>query len=939
MKKLLETKWIILSNTVPVIILLLLLNWDYQVFKSSLSEDSIEIWQWTWGIIIGYGIINLELGFSIHKINRGLQALLSIINMLLGIGIIFFAFYFANKIHPWSIPQWMTNNYLVLYFPTFIMPTIAYSIYALILFFTPNPEDKKAWKSFLIALAVPLICYLFVTFIIPALKNSFDDIHQYSYTLIASIAPVIFLFFLLQGFYIVIKNKSGFWQKYQLPIKIVFTLVLPIAGLITNFVITNEGFETRRPGIFGDFHHFWFYALTIINGAVLCINNPEGSIKRLALFLLRCVTFSFTLYFFLVFLPYMPLSILGIILIGLGFLTLTPIILMLLHSMTLKEDWNYLKNYFSRLRLSLYAVGSFLVIPIMVTLYFSFQRSNLMNALDYVYNPDFTESKASVWNGPLESTLTKIYQAKSNRNQLFMGYNRPYLSSYYDWLVLDNLVLSDSKIKRLNKVFFNEKTDLPQRRQPMLRPENPNVNIEKVKVDSKYDRQTKTWTSTVDLDISNSLNAGMQEYSTTFTLPDGCWISDYYLDIEGRREKGILAEKKSAFWVYTNIVNVRRDPGILYYEQGNDVSFRVFPFEGKQTRTTGMEFIHRSPVEIIIDGQKIKLGSEQVITQPVSYGSDEDNIRIVSAKEKQGLKRINREPYLHLIVDHSANSADLELAKIIKQITAQNPEWAAHSKLSLVNSSIETIDLTDSFQGSLGLLDKEGGFMLERALKKLLFDSYHNPTDRIPVFYVITDDFDNAIIENNSLSDWKFTYPGNDLFYVTNGKSTSTHNLWEGLTIPTDESNEGFYTRKLKLPTGEIRYLRDDNKDEFVLLDPYFDIDEDDLEGKTIESALLIEGLRRSEILYPEEAADNWGNLVRASFQTGIMTPVTSYIALENEAQKAALLRKQKQVLSGKKGLDAGEEPDQMSEPTWWFVGAMMILLMWYRRKRLAVKN
>ncbi|QCK16245.1 MSEP-CTERM sorting domain-containing protein [Mangrovivirga cuniculi] len=938
MKKLLETKWILITNTAPLIVLLLLLNWDYQVFKSTLSEENIKIWQWTWGIIIGYGILNLIFSYSSNKMKRGLQALISFINMLLGIGIIFFAFYYSHDIHPGSIPLWMTNNFLVLYFPTFIMPTIAYSIYLLIIYFTPNPEDKKAWKSFLIALSVPLLFYLLITLFIPLLKTSFKDIDNYIYILGASIGPVIFLFFLLQGFYVLLKNKSGFWKKNQLTIKIIFALILPIAGLITNFVITNEGFETRRPGVFGDFHHFWFYALTIINGILLCVNNPQDRSKRLFLFLLRCITFSFTIYFFLVFLPYMPLSILAVILIGLGFLTLTPIILMLLHSMTMKEDWNYLKAYFSRKRLSLYAVGSFLVIPIVLTIYFGFQRVNLMNALDYVYNPDFTESKAIVWDGPLKSTLDKIYKAKSNRNSLFMGYNQPYLSSYYDWLVLDNLVLSDSKIKRLNKAFFDEETDLPNRRQPNLRPENPDIKIENVKVDSEYDQITKTWTSTIDLEINNTLNLSMQEYSTSFTLPDGCWISDYYLDIEGRREKGILAEKKSAFWVYTNIVNVRRDPGILYYEHRNDISFRVFPFDSKQTRTTGLELIHSSPTEIIIDGHTIKLGSEQVITTPVSFDSNEDNIRIVTAKEKHTLERINRQPYLHFIIDYSANSPKLPYQEIVDAVLNKHSSWTKKAKVSVVNSSIATFDLDENLEKNLLFEDREGGFMLERAMKKLLFDNYSNPSEEIPVFCVITDDFYDAIIDKNSLSDWKFTYPGNDLFYTTNGETINTERLWNDLTHSSSE-DKNFYTRKLKLPNGETRYLRDDKKDEFVLLDPYFEIDEDDLSGKTIESALLIEGLRRSEILYPEEAADNWPNLVKASFQTGIMTPVTSYIALENEAQKAALLRKQKQVLSGKKGLDAGEEPDQMSEPTWWFVGGLMILLICFRRKRLAIKG
>ena len=64
------------------------------------------------------------------------------------------------------------------------------------------------------------------------------------------------------------------------------------------------------------------------------------------------------------------------------------------------------------------------------------------------------------------------------------------------------------------------------------------------------------------------------------------------------------------------------------------------------------------------------------------------------------------------------------------------------------------------------------------------------------------------------------------------------------------------------------------------------------------------------------------------------MTPVTSYLVVENEAQKAILKKKQEQVLSSNKSLDLDEDTRRMSEPGLWLLTILFGLVLLYRQMK-----
>ena len=103
------------------------------------------------------------------------------------------------------------------------------------------------------------------------------------------------------------------------------------------------------------------------------------------------------------------------------------------------------------------------------------------------------------------------------------------------------------------------------------------------------------------------------------------------------------------------------------------------------------------------------------------------------------------------------------------------------------------------------------------------------------------------------------------------------------------------------------------------------------------ESGMLLESQRRQLLLHPEQQEKYWRILVKNSFESNILSEYTSYIALENEAQKAVLKRKQREVLNANSNLDLVQDLERMSEPELWLMMAIVGLLGIYReRKKIA---
>ncbi|MBN1181866.1 MAG: MSEP-CTERM sorting domain-containing protein, partial [Bacteroidales bacterium] len=645
MRNLLNPKWLFIINALPLMVLFSLFFGQFSIIKTLLEESSIQLWKY-FGLSLGIlGILNFAYAAYLTLKKQNVSVWYGLIALLFYIPFIYLYGYHIDKIIPFSIPQWMVSGNIFLYVGTFLMPTLIYSLFVLVSYFTPENKEHKAWTNFLIAIGIPIAGYMFSQLILPLWRQVEGEFYIHAIVVLIISVTLVFLFFLIRGVFILATQKTEVWHKYQLAWKIPIAIVLPLVGLSVNNGHIFNNFGVCGLGIFGDFNNACFYILAIVNGIMVCLPNLDNKIYRLLLFIGRSITFAYTFYFFVVFLPFMPLSVIAIIAIGTGFLMLTPLLLFVIHINELSKDFSYLRTMFSKKLLIGVSVLFFLIIPAFITATYLKDKSVLNETLSYLYSPDYSK-QYEIDKSSLQKTLNIIKSHKDHRDNSgeIFGNGIPYLSSYFNWLVMDNLTLSDSKINTIEKIFFgNTSFELPIENIP-----NDNVNTTSISVNSTYDKTQNAWKSWVDLEISNkSENTWFAEYATTIDLPEGCWISDYYLYVGDKKEPGILAEKKSAMWIFSQIRNENRDPGILYYLTGNKVAFRVFPFSKDEIRKTGIEFLHKEPVKLNIDNNVIELGN---IDETVYKNFETENIAYVSTQQKQKLNSVKRKPYFHFLV-------------------------------------------------------------------------------------------------------------------------------------------------------------------------------------------------------------------------------------------------------------------------------------------------
>jgi hypothetical protein len=805
------------------------------------------------------------------------------------------------------------------------------------------------------AIGAPVALYLFILLVSKAGGlNGFNSI-AFATGMIS--LGVLMFAGLVRALIVMLRSLRSWGATGERAAIIIFAAILPLCGLLLNRSIPFPV----------DFQAWEIYGLVVVNAAILLLASlKHAQWPRLSFYLL-CATFPFSLYFFIVFLPYTPLSILAIIAMGAGFLVLAPIFLFVLHLHALHQARRPLIAEGTDHRVTLAGILCFLLLPAFFTSRALADKTALNAALDYVYSPAITAEKLVY-----PANVTNLRRALSSHRSYKNGIYYPLLSDFYSWLVFDHLVLPDDKLDRLEQTFFgvagsrlnrdplrqglngwgNGRSVRDRTRMPRAAPAPRTVGVEQL--DVKTTPTTgKDRVTTFTLTLRNNGEAPA-EFAQKIPLPSGVFVSGFRLHINGEPVPGRIFEKKTALWVYTMIRDSeRRDPGLLYYNTRDELELRVFPVNGRASAVVEIDFIH--PGTAVSGNLNPRTKDPAAVLTQLGASlrpqiTRDRNEFVVTGLNLDKFPRVEREPYLHLIIDRSSDNAHTrDLSAALPRLKEKFPQ-ARLARVTLVN--FDVVDLITELTPlealarnipaeAMNNLPVSGGLALDLCLARAIRQHRDLDLDRAaegdrlrptPVFVILSSKASTRKLELELTEKWSDLLPGLEIYELGADGALQSH-------LQGTRGTPLFRLGNTVRPLATRQALRFPAAVDTAALTYWSP--PDSAWRAVADSALPTETTPWSQALTLQLQDQDHGRtpgtyrldrkaLVHASRESGILLPVTSYIVVENSAQWKMLELSERQKLDQNDALDFRETP----APPAIFLGLGLVAWMGWRRWR-----
>jgi hypothetical protein len=785
----------------------------------------------------------------------------------------------------------------------------------------------------------------------------------YFFATLVIVAGLLMFFGVLRVLLVVLRNVQTWHPTGERWAVVILALVLPLAGLTLNITIPFPV----------DFQATEVYLLTFANALVVLLAVWTGEAQPRLSWHLLWATFPFSLYFFIVFLPFTPLSVLAVIAMGAGMLVLTPILLFALHLHLLAKAWRQVADRASRRRLLLGGAMAVLLLPAFFTLRAVADKASLNAALDHVYEPTVPAGDIA-----FDGNLVNLRRALNSHRSYKEGIYYPLLSDYYAWLVFDNLVLPDDKLDALETVFFaprlagdsidamrkgkgttgrGQVSDRKRVRRGAPVPKTVELANTNVRVAGAEARGSVV---TLSLELRNAGTIAA-EYETLLTLPAGVFIQGFRLQVGDTLVPGRIFERKTALWVYSMIRDLEnRDPGVLYYRTPTEVELRVFPVLAGKPVTVEMDFL--VPASVAASDLTAGSGTPAQVLQHIGRqlqplvarpGSGE---RVVAGLGNLTLPVPEQETYLHLIVDRSAEHGFRgDFPALWPVLRAKFPH-AKQVRVALANFEVTAVhhELTDIERPpalTAAELDRimplSGGLALDLALahglrthrdRELDLESPAQPLPPRPVFVILSRAAVERPLDLPITRAWVDLVPALELNELGADGSFRAHRR--------DHAPAGGVLRM----GSSVRPVVADRMVRFAPGDAADEIQSWELGrwvGLHVSPSTPDAGwIRAAELQLMQQDRDrNPGgsgitnrSLVEASRKSGVLLAATSYIVVENQAQWKMLESGERQKLGQNQALEFVETPAPPALlAILGFVSWLCVRRWWQKRRRLAL--
>lgn len=927
---------------VPLVLLLLLNFQGYQLVHENMNASQLAD-AWHLGLA---GLLNLGLALALAGLTARWRSaprtplavhagwFVPLLAIGAQVGYLWLVCSVGDDLIPRSVAVWIfpPGRFFFTQF-SFAMLPLAHGVLRLAALRPAVPPQRALAFGIGSAVGAPLVIYLLV--VLPRHWRIFSAVGTVFAVVLFSLLGIVLFAGLTRALLVGLRQLRTVSVHAELIAIVCVAFCCPIGGLLLN----------REIDFPVDFQAWEVYALVAANTLALLFASRLHDSRPLLSLGLLCATLPFSLYFFIVFLPYTPLALLAILACGFGFLILSPTLLFVLQLHLLNQAVRQPRLAGRRTRTVITGVLCFLLLPAFFTGRALADRAALHAALDYVYSPSLN-APALAYPGSPANLRRALASHRSYKNGIYY----PLLSDFYACVVFDHLVLPDDKIARLEQTFFGDtgsalnqdpvrsrrggffsdrsvrdRTHLP-RAWPVSHAAA--VTDLTLRTAPTGDRAT---TATVSLTLAN---AGLTptEYLTTLPVPPGVFVTGFRLSVNGTLVSGRIFEKKTALWVYTMIRDSeRRDPGLLFYRAPGELELHVYPVVSGLPSRVEIDFLlpvtpaslaglpaTRDPTVLL--NQLGRLFPPQLTSTPSGTFATLDSASLPAAE---------REPYLHLIIDRSlANSYAGDLAATVRALREKFPA-ARTVRVTLANYNLSDWYDPNLTLGELASLSprqfdaafpRAGSLALDAVLAHAIRRHREIDLDRPdsakpaprPIFVILSHRAANRPLDQLKLTaNWSDLLPGLELHEL------GDDGLWLDHLVPATPDAPLLRlgsSQRPAAPGQAVRFAATAAAPlEFwspataswravpgVVTQPA---------ATPWADAVALQLHQQDHARSPGDATLDLPALVRASRDSGLLVADTSYIVVENAAQWRMLEKSERQKLGQNTALEFRETP------------------------------